>query len=38
MHKRSNAIAAVAAATGEVLADRTIRVCDAEFDAALEWA
>jgi transposase len=38
MHKRAHTIAAVAAGTGEVLGDRTIRVDDNEFDAMLEWA
>jgi transposase len=38
MHKRSHTVAAVAAATGEVLGDRTIRVVDDEFVAVLEWA
>ena len=38
MHKRTHTIAAVAAATGEVLGDRAIGVGDDGFDAVLERA
>jgi transposase len=37
-HKNSHTIAAVAAATGELLADRTIEVGQRGFAAALDWA
>jgi transposase len=38
MHKRSHTVAAVGASTGEVVGDKTIRVGDCEFAAAIEWA
>jgi transposase len=38
MHKRSHTIAAVAAITGELVDDKTIRVGKDEFVALLEWA
>jgi transposase len=38
MHKRSHSVAAVGASTGEVVGDKTIRVGDCEFAAAIEWA
>ena len=38
MHKRSHSIAAVAAPTGEVLADKTIQVGARGFAAVLIWA
>jgi|tagenome__1003787_1003787.scaffolds.fasta_scaffold20585624_1 transposase len=38
MHKRSHTIAAVAAATGELIDDTTIRVSDEDFLALLNWA
>ena len=38
MHKRSHTIAAIAAATGELLGEKTIRVGDAGFLALLDWA
>jgi transposase len=38
MHKSSHTIAAVAAASGELLGEKTIRVGDRGFAAALEWA
>jgi transposase len=38
MHKSSHTIAAVAAASGELLGDRTIAVGDRGFAAALDWA
>src|SRR5947199_8510670 len=38
MHKRSHTVAAVAAATGEVLGDQTVRVSDDGFMAVLDWA
>ena len=37
-HKGSHSIAAVSAATGEVLSDKTVRVNDAGFVALLDWA
>ena len=37
-HKNSHTIAAVAAATGELLGDRTIEVGQRGFAAALDWA
>ena len=37
-HKGSHSIAAVSAATGEVLGDKTVRVNDAGFVALLDWA
>ena len=38
MHKSSHTIAAVAAASGELLGDKTVRVGDRGFAAALDWA
>jgi len=38
MHKLSHTIAAVAAATGELRGERTVRVGDDGFLALLEWA
>src|SRR3954453_23507976 len=38
MHKSSHTIAAVAAASGELLGERTIQVGDRGFAAALDWA
>jgi transposase len=38
MHKRSHTIAAVAAATGELVDDKTIRVSNEDFLALLDWA
>ena len=38
MHKRSHTIAAVAATTGELKGDKTIRVGDDGFLALLDWA
>jgi len=38
MHKRSHTIAAVAATTGELIDDRTIRVSDEAFLELLDWA
>src|SRR3954452_19619000 len=38
MHKSSHTIAAVAAASGELLGDKTIQVGDRGFAAALDWA
>src|SRR5829696_4928478 len=38
MHKRSHTVAAVAAATGELLDDKTIGVSDEDFLALLDWA
>jgi transposase len=38
MHKSSHTIAAVAAASGELLGDKTIPVGDRGFLAALDWA
>src|SRR5918995_972072 len=38
MHKRSHTIAAVAATTGELIDDRTIRVSDEAFVELLDWA
>jgi transposase len=38
MHKRSHTIAAIAAATGELRGDKTIRVGDDGFLALLDWA
>ncbi len=38
LHKRSHTLAAVASATGELLGDRTIRVGEPGFAAALAWA
>src|SRR4051812_10271716 len=37
-HKGSHSIAAVAAATGELLGDKTARVNEAGFMALLDWA
>jgi hypothetical protein len=37
-HKRSHTIAALAAATGELLGERTVLVGWREFDALLVWA
>src|SRR4051794_16044098 len=37
-HKRSHTVAAVAAATGELLGERTVRVDRAGFSALVEWA
>ena len=37
-HKRSHTIAAVAAATGELLGEQTIQVGQRGFDALLRWA
>ena len=37
-HKRSHTIAAVAAATGELLGERTVPVGRRGFDAVLVWA
>ena len=37
-HKRSHTIAAIAAATGELVDETTIRVGEQEFVALLEWA
>src|SRR3954447_16798135 len=38
MHKRSHTIAAVAAASGALLGEKTVQVGDRGFVAALEWA
>ncbi len=38
MHKRSHTVAAVAAATGELVGDRTVRVDEDAFVELLEWA
>src|SRR5215204_558110 len=38
MHKRSHTIAAIAATTGELIDDRTIRVSDEAFLELLDWA
>src|SRR3954451_24509555 len=38
MHKRSHTLAAVGAATGELLGDTTVAVGDRGFAAALDWA
>jgi transposase len=38
MHKRSHTIAAIAATTGELKCDKTIRVGDNGFLALLDWA
>jgi transposase len=38
MHKSSHTIAAVAAASGELLGEKTIQVGDRGFAAALDWA
>src|SRR5215211_1547273 len=38
MHKQTHTVAAVAAATGELAGERTIRVSDDGFLALLEWA
>src|SRR3954468_24884427 len=38
MHKRSHTIAAVAAASGALLGEKTVRVGDRGFAAALDWA
>jgi transposase len=38
MHKRSHTIAAIAAVTGELVADRTVDVGARGFAAVLEWA
>jgi hypothetical protein len=38
MHKRSHAIAAVAAASGALLGEETVQVGDRGFAAALGWA
>ena len=37
-HKRSHTIAAVAAATGELLGEQTVQVGRRGFDALLRWA
>jgi transposase len=37
-HKRSHTVAAVAAATGELLGERTVAVGARGFDALLRWA
>src|SRR3954453_5078704 len=37
-HKRSHTVAGVAAATGELLGERTVRVDRAGFSALVEWA
>ena len=36
-HKRSHTIAAVAAATGELLGEQTVQVGGRGFDALLRW-
>ena len=36
-HKRSHSIAAVAAATGELLGEQTVQVGRRGFDALLRW-
>jgi hypothetical protein len=38
MHKQSHTIAAIAAATGELRSDKTVRVGDDGFLALLDWA
>jgi len=38
MHKGSHTVAAVAAASGELLGDKTVQVGDRGFAAALAWA
>jgi transposase len=38
MHKQSHTVAAIAATTGEVLGDQTVRVGDQGFLALLGWA
>jgi transposase len=38
MHKRSHALAAVGASTGELLGEQTIQVADRGFAGALAWA
>ena len=38
MHKSSHSIAAVAAETAELLGDKTVKVGDRGFAAALDWA
>jgi transposase len=38
MHKSSHSIAAVAAETAQLLGDKTVRIGDRGFAAALEWA
>ena len=37
-HKRSHTVAAVAAATGELLGGQTVAVCSRGFGALLRWA
>jgi transposase len=37
MHKGSHTVAAIAAATGELLGDKTIQVGEAGFIAVLDW-
>lgn len=37
-HKGSHSIAAVAAATGELLGEKTVRVSETGFVALLDWA
>ena len=37
-HKRSHTVAAVAAATGELLGDQAVQVGQRGFDALLRWA
>jgi len=38
MHKRSHTVAAIAASTGELIADRTICVAEQAFVELLAWA
>src|SRR3954454_415293 len=38
MHKQSHTVAAIGAATGEVLGEQSVRVGDAGFRALLDWA
>jgi transposase len=38
MHKSSHTIAGVAAATGEMLGDKTVQVGTCGFDRVLQWA
>ncbi len=38
MHKSSHTVAGVAAATGEMLADKTVGVGARGFDQVLQWA
>jgi hypothetical protein len=38
MHKSSHTIAAVAAMTGEIVADKTVAVGARGFDQVLQWA